>query len=273
MPGRPALPLQLSTVHGFLSSQSATLLQLQEKLPLHTPFTHLSDVVQLLPSSHGVPSAANEFAGQSTILPLQLSARSQVLALGRQMLPITTRFGQSFELPLQASATSQTPALARHGVPADATRSCGHEPLLPVQSSATSHGPVDERHTKPAVRTKSCGHEAVLPVHISAKSHADAADRHTVVAVRNRHVDGSQHGPKISSGKAADSHCSPASRTVLPHCADGIDMVATGVGGIGVAANMVVLVLVVLVLVVLVLVVSGGAVVVVVGSGSTVAGV
>src|SRR6185369_5649638 len=44
--------------------------------PEHTPATHSSAMVQVIPSLHDVPSGSGESAGQSAWLPVQLSATS-----------------------------------------------------------------------------------------------------------------------------------------------------------------------------------------------------
>src|SRR2546427_397469 len=58
--------------------------------------------------------------GQLGPLPGQRSSASHTFAAGRQMVPedLKVSAGQSLLLPLQVSALSQLPAAGRHGVPA-----------------------------------------------------------------------------------------------------------------------------------------------------------
>jgi hypothetical protein len=78
-------------------------------------------LVQGFPSSvHAVPLDILASAGQAPLVPLQVSATSQVPAAARQTVVFEAKasVGQSREVPLQVSATSQTPFAARQVGPA-----------------------------------------------------------------------------------------------------------------------------------------------------------
>jgi len=94
--------------------------------------------------------------------------------------------GQALLVPLQLSATSQLPADARHTVPDGCTWSAGQDGPAPVHVSATSHPPgTAGRHTALEGWKPSAGHVALEPVQVSATSQTSTAARHTVVGGAN----------------------------------------------------------------------------------------
>src|SRR5512139_2132439 len=86
----------------------------------HDPPPQVSPVVQRLPSEQGVPLGCLASLGQSFVVPLQVSARSQSPAAARQTVPLsaTASAGQVRDDPSHVSATSQAPEPARQMNPA-----------------------------------------------------------------------------------------------------------------------------------------------------------
>ena len=133
-------------------------------MPVQTPLWQLSPVVQVLLSSHDVPSGAPRSIGQAADVPLQLSATSQTPAELRQTVPFDFKVsaGQVLLEPSQLSATSHPPAALRQ---TDVLFwSLGQLAPDPVQLSATSHVPADERQTVVADLNVSAGHAALTPL-------------------------------------------------------------------------------------------------------------
>jgi hypothetical protein len=152
-------------------------------VPVQTPAWQASDSVQMLPSAHGVPFGCLRFAGQKTLVPVQVSATSQGPAAGRQTVPAVTKAsgGHSAEAPVQVSATSQGPADGRHTVPAGKKGFGGQVALAPVQKAFCSQGPAATRQTVVGGANASGGQSGDWPVQVSATSQGPAAGRQTFV--------------------------------------------------------------------------------------------
>ena len=110
-----------------------------------------------------------------------------------------------FNTPLQLSARSQAPAAGRQTAVLFA--SAGQLMPVPVQWSATSHTPAEERQTVLLGRKASAAHVALLPVHDSTASHTPAAARQLVPDGLNWHVV-VQHDSKAPFALPPSSHCS-----------------------------------------------------------------
>src|SRR6059058_6053827 len=79
-------PSQVSLlVQEFLSSHAAP--SSSAALPTKVPFWQVSAAVQALPSSQGVPFGWGASCGQYTLVPVQVSAASQMSAAPWQTLP------------------------------------------------------------------------------------------------------------------------------------------------------------------------------------------
>src|SRR5262245_29854058 len=116
---------------------------------------------QLSMASHTVsPSVSGnpESAGQAGLEPVQLSARSHVLAEGRHTVPegANASGGQVLLTPLQLSATSQRPATPRQTAVLFASGGQAW-PAVPEQLSAGSQSPAEARHCVPLGATTSAG--------------------------------------------------------------------------------------------------------------------
>src|SRR5207244_4615784 len=131
---------------------------------------------------HAVPGAAKPSAGQLSLVPSQVSARSQAPAAARHTLPAgcLASAGQLVLVPSQLSAASQAPAAARHTVPAWPA-GCWQLSALPSHWSSV-HGLPSSVHAVPLACLASAGHVALEPVQCSATSHSPAAARQTVLA-------------------------------------------------------------------------------------------
>src|SRR5205823_6121845 len=119
-------------------------------------------------SVQAVPLAFFASAGQSGLVPGQLSARSHSPLAARQttLEGWKSSAGQLLPAPSQVSTASQAPAEARQTVPAGLLASAGHAVLVPVQVSATSQSPAAARHTAPALPA-GCWQSSPLPSHLS----------------------------------------------------------------------------------------------------------
>jgi hypothetical protein len=116
----------------------------------------LPRVVQALPSSHAVPSGTFRwFGGQSTLVPVQLSAVSPHCPVtGRHTVAVgmNASAGQAGFAPSHDSATSQPSAAGRQIVVAGFTASGGQAASIPVQvSGPRSQISTTGRHTVPAL--------------------------------------------------------------------------------------------------------------------------
>jgi hypothetical protein len=82
---------------------------------VQTPLWQLSPVVQVLLSSHAVPSGAARSVGHVVDVPSQTSARSQASVELRHTVPTgrSVSAGQASLEPSQVSATSHAPAALR----------------------------------------------------------------------------------------------------------------------------------------------------------------
>ena len=146
----PDVPVQLSAtshwpaearhsvVAGLKPSTHVLAVPEQESVASHAPSCELP--VQ------GVVAGAKPFAGQVTVVPVQLSATSHWPAEARQMVVdgFLASAGQSLVFPSQLSATSQSPADSLQMVVDGFLTSVGQLPL-PSQLSATSHWPLEAR--------------------------------------------------------------------------------------------------------------------------------
>jgi len=154
--------------------------------PVLTP-SHTSSTSQGLFGSRGrqtVPRANGVEPGHDESLPLHVPGdEHDPAAAPPQCVPIVwkTSGGQSTLVPVHDSARSQPPATGRQTVVAP-RYVAGHAALMPLHTSGASHGPFTVAlHTVPTSWKESIGQIGPRPVHDSATSHAPALARHTVV--------------------------------------------------------------------------------------------
>src|SRR6266571_4130398 len=125
-------------------------------------------------------------AGQSPLVPVQLSGGSQMPVEARQTSAAErkTSAGQSPLVPVQLSGGSQTPVEARQTSAAERKTSAGQAPLVPVQFSGGSQMPVEARQTSAAERKTSAGQAPLVPVQFSGGSQMPVEARQTSAAER-----------------------------------------------------------------------------------------
>src|ERR1035437_2710690 len=132
MPG----PVQFELSNGTLAStgQNASV-PVQASDGSHIP----------VDARQGVPPALKPSPGQASVLPVQNSCTSQLLAgaTSRQskVLGCFTSAGQAPLVPSQTSAASQKSTAGRHDVPTGSTTLNGQVLCVPSHTSATSQVP------------------------------------------------------------------------------------------------------------------------------------
>src|SRR5712691_3313218 len=133
----------------------------------HVPVSSHSSREQGLPSSeHGVPLALLPSGGQTSSLPVHVSAASHSPADARHTVPaFPAGCVQLAPEPLHWSSVQGFPSLV-HAEPFCSKASAGQLALEPVQLSARSHSPAEARQTVPALPT-GCWHAAVVPSQMS----------------------------------------------------------------------------------------------------------
>src|SRR5207248_6487994 len=131
------------------------------------------------------PLGCTASAGQLSLTPSQLSARSQAPAEARQTAVLLASMGQAPELPVQLSAKSHWPAAGRQVKLEGSKMSTQVVALVPVQWSAvsSSQAPPCETPVQCVVEgwKASAGQAPELPVQLSATSHWPAEARQTVL--------------------------------------------------------------------------------------------
>src|SRR5207249_10471941 len=92
-----------------------------------------------------VPAVWSASAGQVTLVPVQVSARSHSLTAARHTVPedVNPSAGQMLLEPVQVSATSQRSAAARHCVPAatNVQSLLQQSPLVPLLAPSSHCSP------------------------------------------------------------------------------------------------------------------------------------
>src|SRR5205814_6592 len=126
---------------------------------------------------HSCPLGCTASAGQSLLVPLQLSGSAEGRAGARHWAVLLASAWQAGPVPVQVSARSQAPAAPRQPSAGRASRSGGQSLVTPLQLSATSQAPAAARHW--AVLLRSAGQAPVAPSQASARSQAPAAARHS----------------------------------------------------------------------------------------------
>src|SRR5207253_193754 len=121
-------------------------------------------------------------AGQTVLVPVQVSATSQSPAAARQTAPaFPAGCWQASLLPSHSSRLHGLPSLV-HAVPEGRFASAGQLGPLPGQFSAGAHSPASLRHALPICVLASAGQTVLEPVQLSATSQSPAAGRHTAPA-------------------------------------------------------------------------------------------
>jgi len=179
------VPLHVSLVHGLPSSVHAV------------PLGCLASAEQLalLPGQKSSASHSSTEARQSTVedlkalfghvelLPVQVSATSQMPAAARQVAPLLPAgCWQASLVPLQVSLVQGLPSSVQ-AVPLATFASAEQLALFPGQKSSRSHSPTDARQSVSEDWNASFGHVELLPVHVSATSQTPAVARHVVPAL------------------------------------------------------------------------------------------
>jgi len=179
------VPLHVSLVHGLPSSVHAV------------PLGCLASAEQLalLPGQKSSASHSSTAARQTTVedlkasfghvelLPVQVSATSQMPAAARQVAPLLPAgCWQASLVPLQVSLVQGLPSSVQ-AVPLATFASAEQLALFPGQKSSRSHSPTDARQSVSEDWKASFGHVELLPVHVSATSQTPAVARHVVPAL------------------------------------------------------------------------------------------
>jgi hypothetical protein len=161
------VPLQAKPLHDTAVEAEQVGVGLQVGAGVRTPAVQLS-VPQVEPLERKLSP------GQLSLVPVQVSGRSQAPAVPRQTTVLAAYLAaQPLLVPSQVSATSQTCALAGlQTKPDDCFASAGQVALVPLQVSVMSHGPWEALHTWPEGDLTSPGQMALLPLHTSAGSQA-----------------------------------------------------------------------------------------------------
>src|SRR5438309_2014782 len=180
---------RVTVIAGFVANTGMMLLHGSQASPLPSlsasccpgleTFGQLSALLQMpSPSVSWTPVSV----GHAALVPLHVSAGSQLLVDARQTNPLgrTVSPGQLTPEPSQFSATSQPPATGRHTVLDGERASAGQLLEEPSQLSAGSQAPAEARHWVPLAVNPFAGHVLLVPVQVSSTSQSPAAGRQTV---------------------------------------------------------------------------------------------
>src|SRR5206468_2369807 len=131
---------------------------------------------------HSVVVGSKASAGHVVLVPVHVSATSQMPAVARHTAPaLPAGCWQSVVVPSHWSVLHGFPSSVQL-VPDGLFASAGQVAPVPVQFSAGSHSPAEPRHSNVLGWNASAGQVVLVPVQVSSTSQIPAAARHVAPA-------------------------------------------------------------------------------------------